>query len=126
MIILFQCLQTMKFGITLLVKDLGERGKSKFEFKLTTGMVDKKVDLQLDDTLLNYTSEKTMLMNGKDPWRGAREKHPRFFGWLIEGTTEEGDIVMDCTAGTGNFLLKLCFIEMFLEKHVVDINIIHY
>jgi len=93
----------MKFGITLVVKDLGQKGKSKFEFKLTTGISEKKVNLQLDDTLLNYTLEKTMLMNGKDPWHGAREKHPRFFGWLVERTIVEGDTVMDYTTGIGNF-----------------------
>jgi len=125
MIILIKCLQIMKFEITLLMKDLNQRGKSKFEFALTLAMMKGTVNLQRDDTLLNYTLEETMLMNNKDPWRGACEKDPRFFGWLIEGTTIEGDIVMDCIVATDNFRLKLCLIEMESDIHVVHINIIH-
>jgi len=74
----------MKFGITLLVKDLGQRGKSKFEFALTLAMMKGKVNLQLDNRLLNYTTEETMLMNDKDLWHGAHEKDLRFFQFSLK------------------------------------------
>lgn len=101
--------QTLKFGITLLVKDLGDRGKSKFSFKRTPSMQKAKVDIRRDDTLINYTTEETMLMNKATPWRGAREKDPRFFQFLIEGTTIEGDMVVDRTASTGMFRVQLLY-----------------
>ncbi len=83
------------------MKDLGKKGKSKFAFHLTPSMKKAKVDIGRDDILINYVTEETMLMNGAIPWRGAREKDPRFFQFLIEGTTIEGDVVVDCTASTG-------------------------
>lgn len=85
------------------MKNLGEKGKSKFSFLRTQSMRKAKVDLARDDMLINYTTEETILMNEKIPWRGAREKDPRFFQFLIEGTTIEGDLVVDCTASTGMF-----------------------
>jgi hypothetical protein len=98
-------LQTLKFGITLLVKDLGAKRKSNFFFKRSSTMLKAKVDLHRDDLLINYTTEDSMLMNDMDrmPWRGAREKDARFIQFIIEGTTDEGDLVLDCTASTGEF-----------------------
>lgn len=66
-------------------------------------MLKAKVDIRRDDILINYTTEETMLMNELTslPWRGAREKDARFYQFIIEGTTEEGDLVLDCTASTG-------------------------
>ena len=95
----------MKFGITLLVKDLGARGKSNFDFKRSAMMMKAKVDLKRDDLLINYTTEDSMMMCDMDqlPWRGAREKDARFIQFIIEGTTNEGDVVLDCTASTGEF-----------------------
>ena len=103
MCMFFEWLQTLKFGISLLVKDRGARRKSKFCFKRSPTMVKAKVDFQRDDLLMNYTTEDSMLMNDMDrrPWRGAREKDARLLRHIIEGTTEEGDIVLDCTASTG-------------------------
>lgn len=87
------------------MKDLGARGKSNFFFRRTETMKKAKVNLQLDDMIINYTVEETMLMNEFTslPWRGAREKDPMFMRHIIEGTTEDGDVVFDCTASTGEF-----------------------
>jgi len=62
--------------------------------------------------LINYTTEDTMLVNEATsiPWRGGREKDPRFLQFLIEGTTEEGNVVFDCTAATGEFVFNGLFI----------------
>ena len=95
----------MKFGITLFVKHVENRGKSNFYFRRSQTMLKAKVDLRRDDLLMNYTTEDTMKMNDMDrmAWRGAREKDARFIQFIIEGTTDEGDIVLDCTASTGEF-----------------------
>ena len=108
-------MQTLKFGITLLVKDRGEKGKSKFVLKRTEAMQKAKVDLRRHNMLMNYTTEETMFINEATliPWRGAREKDARFIQFLIEGTTEEGDVVLDCTASTGRFLIQRLCIQSF-------------
>ncbi len=108
MFILLSYIQTLKFGITLLVKDRGEKGKSKFYLKHSEAMQKAKVDRRRHDMLMNYTSEKTMLINSATsiPWRGAREKDARFMHFLIEGTTEEGDVVLDYTKSTGKLCIK--------------------
>lgn len=100
-----KCLQTLKFGITLLVKNLGEKEKYKFSFKRTPPMFKAKVDLRRDDMLMNYTTEETMLINkaASKPWHGAREKDARFYEFIIEGTTDKGALVLDCTASIRNF-----------------------
>ena len=94
-------MQTQKFGVTLLVKNLGSKGKSKFSFKQTKTMIKAGVDVANDDMLLNYTHADDMAMNGEKPWRGWREKDPRFFTILLEATSVEGDLIVDCTASTG-------------------------
>ncbi len=68
-------------------------------------MLKAKVDLKHDDLLINYTTEDSMLMNNMDqmPWRRAREKDARFIQFIIEGTTDKGDLVLDCTTSTGEF-----------------------
>jgi len=65
-----------------------------------------KVDLKKLDMLMNYTTEDTMLINEATsiPWQGGREKNSRFIQFLIEGTTEEGDVVFDYTASTGELV----------------------
>jgi len=89
----------------VLVKDLGAKGKSKFFFRRSETMKKAKVNLHLDDMIINYTTKETMLMNefSNLPWRGAREKDPMLMHHIIEGTTEDGDVVFDCIASTGEF-----------------------
>jgi len=88
-----------------MVKDLGARGKSQFFFRCSQTMLKAKVDLQRDDILINYTTEDTMLQNEFTnlPWHGAREKDARLMQFIIEGRTEDGDVVFDCTTSTGEF-----------------------
>jgi hypothetical protein len=52
--------------------------------------------------LFNLVMKDTQLMRGSTPWRGDREKDPILLQLLIESTTQVGDIVLDCTASTGN------------------------
>ena len=94
--------QTQKFGVTLLVKDLGSKGISKFSFKTTPTMMKASVDVGTDDMLMNYTHADDMVMNGDTPWRGGHEKDPRFFTILLEATSVIGDLILDCTPSTGD------------------------
>ena len=62
-----------------------------------------------DDWLCNFTTEKNQLMRPDGvPWRGAREKDPRFMQIWIESLTSEGDVVVDFSASTG----RLAFIAI--------------
>ena len=95
--------QTEKFGVTLLVKDLGSKGISFFSFKTMATMMKAGVDVDTDDMLMNYIHANDMAMNGDTPWRGRREKDPRFFTILLEATSVTGDLILDCTASTGDY-----------------------
>ncbi len=86
-----------------MVKDLGVKGKSNFTFRCTLTMEKAGMDIGRDDILMNFTTKGDLEMNGTKPWRGARQKDPRFFQLLIEATTDEGDVVFDVTASTGEF-----------------------
>ena len=66
------------------------------------------VDVGTDDMLMNYTHADDMAMNGDIPWRGGREKDPRFFTILQEATSVTGDLILDCTAFTGDHLILKC------------------
>ena len=96
-------MQTQKFGVTLLVKDLGSKGIKKFSFTKTTTMMKAGVNVGTDDMLMNYTHTDDMAMNGDTPWLGGREKNPRFFTILLEATSVTGDLILDCTASTGDY-----------------------
>lgn len=87
--------------MTLFVKDLGAKGKSNFSFRLTDYLKEKGLDFERGDMMMNYTKETDQAMDGAKPWRGAREKDPRFFACLIDAVSDEGDLVVDCTAATG-------------------------
>ena len=39
------------------------------------------------------------------PWRGQREKDARFLQFFIEGCSDKEDVVLDCIAATGLFML---------------------
>ena len=40
-------------------------------------------------------------MNGGTPWRGPREKARAFMQMVVEALSAPGDVIMDCTVGTG-------------------------
>jgi hypothetical protein len=60
------------------------------------------IDLENDDLLINPVTKDTQFMQGAIPWRRARKKDPHFLQMFIESKTVVGDIVLDCTASTGN------------------------
>ena len=59
--------QTQKFRVTFLVKDLGSKGKCKFSFKAIATMMKAGVNVGTDDMLMNYTHANDMAMNGDTP-----------------------------------------------------------
>ena len=95
--------QTQKFGVTLLVKDLGSKGINKFSFKTTATMMKAGVDVGTDDMLMSYTHADDMTMNGDTSWRGGHKKDPRFYTILLEATTVARDLILDCTASTSEY-----------------------
>ena len=74
--LLFLFLQIVKFGVTLFVKDLGDKRKSTFSFRQTEAMTKAKWNLQKKDMVINYITEETMLMDkeSKIPWRRLCKK----------------------------------------------------
>jgi hypothetical protein len=112
--------QTQKFGVTLLVKDFGPKKKSKFSFKKTVTMMKASVDAEHDDMLTNYTHPDDMAMNGEKPWRGGREKDPRLFTILLEATSIQGDLVLDCTASTGQCSFQMFYIPVVFKEFNKD------
>lgn len=75
--------------------------ESTFGFRIIPEVRDAGIDLVEDDLLHNFTTPMTQLMNGTIPWRGAREKDPRFVQILVEAVTDPGDVVLDYNASTG-------------------------
>ena len=71
------------------------------------------INVAADDVLLNLVTKDTQLMRGSTPWRGDREKDPILLQMLIESTTQTGDIVLDCTAFTGNDFLSILLVKVF-------------
>jgi hypothetical protein len=94
---LYGVVQTQHFGAYLLVK----KGSSKFTFNSCSSIKDIGVDVASDEWLQNFTTRADQAMNGLKPWRGPQEKSPGFWQMFIEASTLPGDIVLDCTAMTG-------------------------
>jgi hypothetical protein len=93
--------QTMRFGITLLVRTMHGKPTSKFSFQHVPALDRHGVDVSRDDILQNLVSREDQLMNGPTPWRGPREKSTILMQMLIQSSTCPGDVVLDCTAATG-------------------------
>ncbi len=94
-------MQTMRFSISLLVRDSGPKMDSEFPFQVVPSHREVGVDVARDDTLQNFCNKEDVTMNGDIPWRGPREKARQFMQMLVEALTEPGDVVVDCMAATG-------------------------
>ena len=90
--------QTMRFGITLVVRS---KPASKFSFQPVPALDRHGVDVSRDDILQNLVSREDQLMNGPTLWRGPREKSTLLMQMLIQSSTSPGDVVLDCTVATG-------------------------
>ena len=70
-------------------------------------MMKAGVDIAHDDMLMNYTHADDMAMNGEKPWQGGYKKDPRSFTILLEATSIKGDLILDCTASTGDYSIEI-------------------
>lgn len=110
----------MRFGITLAVRSLPELPASKFVFQPIPALDRHGVDVSRDDILQNLVSREDQLLNGSTPWRGPREKSVILMQMLIEACSFPGDLILDCSAATGMFLLSptsTCFSFLFSCEH---------
>ena len=87
------------------MKDSGPKTEDDFPFQVVPSFDAVGVTVGSDDILPNYNFQEEISMNGGVPWRGPREKSRQFMQMLIEGMTEPGDVVVDCTASTGITIL---------------------
>ena len=77
----------MRFGICLAARSIVGVPRSKFSFHPIPALEPFGVDVALDDILQNYMSKADQLMNGRMPWRGAREKSTFFMQMLIQSSS---------------------------------------
>jgi hypothetical protein len=78
-----------------------KKGSSEFTFSTSSSMKDIGVDVASDEWLQNFTTRADQAMNGLKPWHSPLEKSPGFWQMLIEASTLPSNIVLDCTAMTG-------------------------
>jgi len=93
-------------------------GPSKFTFKLNPELEKDEVNIARDDMVQNYTKATTQAMDKGTPWRGAREKSPRFMKMFIEASSTLGDMVVDYSASTSklhnySYTLQELFSNLF-------------
>lgn len=91
----------MRFAMSLVVRGSGPRTDLEFPFQFVPSHAAVGVNVGRDDILQNFCNKSDLSMNGVVPWRGPREKAREFMQMLVEGLSEPGDVVVDCTAATG-------------------------
>ena len=65
------------------------------------------MDVAHDNILQNFLNKEDVTMNGNVPWHGLREKAREFMQMLVEACSSPGDVVVDCTAAIGEYLICL-------------------
>jgi hypothetical protein len=67
------------------------------------------IDLPNDGTIRNVLPQENLTLRAGTgfPWRGAREKSVNFYQALVDLCTEEEDVVLDLTAGTGKISISV-------------------
>ena len=89
----------------LLVKASGPKTANDFPFRFVQSHEVVGVDVACDDILQNFLNKEDVTMNGNVPWRGPREKAREFMQMLVEACSSPEDVVVDCTAATGKYLI---------------------
>jgi hypothetical protein len=103
-------LQTQRFGVYLLVRELPQGAPARFAFRSIPSLEALGLDVGCDDMLQNFTTKASQKMNGTKPWRGPREKDSQFMQMLIDASSHHNDVVLDCTAMTGVYSLNSMYI----------------
>ena len=87
----------MRFSILLVVREKAP----PFQFRTVPSHDDVGINVGKDDILQNFCGRDNVAMNGGTSWRGSREKARAFMQMVVEALSALGDVIMDCTAGTG-------------------------
>ena len=95
----------MRFAISLLVKASRPKTANDFLFQFIQSHEAVGVDVACDDILQNFLNKEDITMNGNVLWRGPHEKAQEFMQMLVEACSSPGDVVLDCTAATGKYLI---------------------
>ena len=76
---------------------------SDFTFNEQVDLLSQGIDLPNDGTIHNVMPARSLTLRSGTglPWRGAREKSINLLQALIDLCSEEEDIVLDLTTGTG-------------------------
>ena len=84
--------------------------RSDFSFNNQVDLLSQGIDLPNDGTIRNVmpAASLTLRSGTRLPWRGAREKSVNLLQALIDLCSEEEDIVLDLTAGTGEQVNVVC------------------
>ena len=100
----------MWFSISLVVREKAP----PFQFRTVPSHDAVGINVGKDDILQNFYGRDDVAMNGGTPWRGPREKARAFMQMVVEALSAPGDVIMDCTAGTGtlwSYLISSSSIE---------------
>ena len=87
----------MRFSISLVVREK----VPPFQFRTMSFHDAVGINVGKDDILQNFCGRENIPMNGGTPWRGPREKAKAFMQMVVEALSAPGDVIMDCTTGTG-------------------------
>ena len=72
-----------------------------FQFRTVPSHDAVGINVGKDDILQNFCGRDDVAMNRGTPWKGPREKARAFMQMVVEALSTPGDVIMDCTAGTG-------------------------
>ena len=77
--------------------------QSNFSFNPQKELLAQGIDLRNDGMIKNVVTAENLTIRSSTgfPWRAGREKSVNFFQALVDLCSEEDDIVLDLTAGTG-------------------------
>ena len=80
----------------------------------TSNFEDMGYNLKRDGWFNSFADSKNQSMREDGmPWRGAREKRPKFFSILFSALTVKDDIIMNWQCGLGWFSFSLILISLF-------------
>ena len=93
---------------------------------LTSDFEDLGYNLKRDGWLNSFTDAKNQSTR-KDgvPWRGAREKCPKFFSIIFSALADNDGIIMDWQCGLGLFFFSnLCFLMFYFLLYLFNFSFI--
>jgi hypothetical protein len=102
-------LQTRKFFIKVLVRNVSVLNVRTSDFE------DMGYNFKRDDWLNSFTNVKNQSVRDDEvPWRGTREKRPKFFSIFFSALTDKDNIIFDWQCDVGSILTFLSFHALVL------------